>query len=364
MTYALTIILVLALLPIAYLIWIGVCLLISRVLVLSFIFLILITLAVRGISGFMMLLVPRRFQELTAVLRTTNLITRWSVHEIKFFLHELRDLEALPTIKRGMQQLGIKSLMETFWRRDILHRRNPRLISPLQNPIIFVPGIPATPFYPATLYPWIADAVALLPQIQKELAAIQYSSSGFRPYQNEFGLNTHPFAKPTDGPTRKYEENDWNMYFFYRGGTEVSEHHAQCPVTSSFLKEIPELETTMVCFSALKPGIWIPPHYGLTNAIVRIHIPLVIPSDCMIRVGDQTRHWQPSVPLLFDDSFEHEVWNKSQYTRIVLFINAFHPNLESHERAMLAQFLNVSLARSPAVKAWRNFTSNNTPESK
>src|SRR3546814_9348823 len=64
-------------------------------------------------------------------------------------------------------------------------------------------------------------------------------------------------------------------------------------------------------FSALKPGTHIPPHNGATNTPLTVHMPLVIPPDCALRVGDETRTWEPGKLLMFDDTIRHEAWNYS-----------------------------------------------------
>jgi aspartate beta-hydroxylase len=56
--------------------------------------------------------------------------------------------------------------------------------------------------------------------------------------------------------------------------------------------------------------------------------------------------------MIFDDSYQHEVWNESNQTRIVLFFNVFHPDLQPHEVSQMKQFLYEELNRVPAVKFW------------
>ncbi len=46
-------------------------------------------------------------------------------------------------------------------------------------------------------------------------------------------------------------------------------------------------------------------------ACSRYHLGLIIPDDythCGIRVGSATYNWQKGKSIVFDDSFEHEVW--------------------------------------------------------
>jgi aspartate beta-hydroxylase len=90
-----------------------------------------------------------------------------------------------------------------------------------------------------------------------------------------------------------------------------------------------------VFFSILRPGTHIPPHYGLSNYKLAVHLPLVIPADCAIRVGAETHHWQQGKVVVFDDSFEHEAWNRSEQMRAVLIFEIWHPQLNEGEKAAI-----------------------------
>ena len=85
-------------------------------------------------------------------------------------------------------------------------------------------------------------------------------------------------------------------------------------------------------FSVLKPGAHIPPHTGVVNVRLVCHLPLIVPPDCGIRVGSETRGWKEGECIVFDDTFEHEAWNKSGQTRVVLIFDIWNPYLSASER--------------------------------
>ena len=85
-------------------------------------------------------------------------------------------------------------------------------------------------------------------------------------------------------------------------------------------------------FSRLKPGTHIPPHFGIANNRVTIHLPLIVPGDCEIRVGTEMHAWREGEIFAFDDSFEHEAWNRSSADRVVLIFESHHPDLSPDER--------------------------------
>ncbi|XP_029633756.1 aspartyl/asparaginyl beta-hydroxylase-like [Octopus sinensis] len=91
-----------------------------------------------------------------------------------------------------------------------------------------------------------------------------------------------------------------------------------------------------VKFSIMKPGSHVWPHCGPTNCRLRAHLGLVIPDGVKIRVGNETRHWKEGEFLIFDDSFEHEVWHQGNENRIVLIVDFWHPELTEHEKSALS----------------------------
>jgi aspartyl/asparaginyl beta-hydroxylase (cupin superfamily) len=88
-------------------------------------------------------------------------------------------------------------------------------------------------------------------------------------------------------------------------------------------------------WSLLKPVTHIQPHHGLLNTRLICHIPLIVPHSCAIRVGNETRSWREGEALIFDDSFEHEAWNKSGDTRVILLFEIWRPEITLEERAAL-----------------------------
>jgi len=116
------------------------------------------------------------------------------------------------------------------------------------------------------------------------------------------------------------------------------------PRTLEVLNAIDTLKITgmprEVVFSMLQPGQLIPPHYGVANTDATVHLPLLIAAaredegseKCGIRVTDTTHLWRRGQAFAFDDSFEHESWNRSASVRVNLLFEAWHPDLSQPER--------------------------------
>ncbi len=127
----------------------------------------------------------------------------------------------------------------------------------------------------------------------------------------------------------------WHLAELNFYGKPVPAMLERCPTTADSLERIPGL--VMATFSRMAPGTHIEPHVGWGDRVYRFHLGLVVPPDCAIKVGNETRPWQEGACLGFDDTEWHEAWNESSETRTVLMIDVMRPGLtgEPYDRRML-----------------------------
>jgi beta-hydroxylase len=114
--------------------------------------------------------------------------------------------------------------------------------------------------------------------------------------------------------------------FLYGYGFTAKLGVEMCPRTAALMREIPGMTTAMI--SILSPRKHILDHRGPYKGVLRYHLGLIVPSDaeaCRIRVGNDVRHWEEGKSLIFDDTFNHEVWNDTDETRVVLFVDVLRP---------------------------------------
>jgi ornithine lipid ester-linked acyl 2-hydroxylase len=122
------------------------------------------------------------------------------------------------------------------------------------------------------------------------------------------------------------QDDGWKTFFFYAYGLKALGNCRRCPETTKLLKRMPGMKTAF--FSILAPGKHLPPHRGPWKGVLRLHLGLLIPEPaemCAIRVGSQTRHWQEGRVMIFDDTFEHEAWNRTDGVRVILFVDIMRP---------------------------------------
>jgi ornithine lipid ester-linked acyl 2-hydroxylase len=126
-----------------------------------------------------------------------------------------------------------------------------------------------------------------------------------------------------DWPEKNIYNQGWEVFGLYTFGKRIEDNCRLCPETTNLVEAIPGMMTAG--FSSLAPGTYIGPHFGATKALLRCHLGVIVPDECAIRVDKETRSWQEGKCLIFDDTFEHEAWNKSNQTRIVLLIDFNRP---------------------------------------
>ncbi|MCK5710814.1 MAG: aspartyl/asparaginyl beta-hydroxylase domain-containing protein [Deltaproteobacteria bacterium] len=121
-------------------------------------------------------------------------------------------------------------------------------------------------------------------------------------------------------------DNNWKTFFLAGYGLESDENTKRCPETMRLLRKIPGMKTAM--FSILSPNKHIPAHKGPFNGVLRYHLGLIIPEPkekCRIRIDKEIKHWNEGESIIFDDTFNHEVWNDTSGFRAVLFVDFVRP---------------------------------------
>lgn len=122
------------------------------------------------------------------------------------------------------------------------------------------------------------------------------------------------------------KDDNWHVFVLYGFGGKHETNCARTPLTSKLLENVPRLQTAW--FSILAPNYHVPAHRGVTKGILRCHLGIQIPKDperCRMRVGDKTCVWREGELFVFDDTYEHEVWNDTDEERVVLLFDFDRP---------------------------------------
>lgn len=210
---------------------------------------------------------------------------------------------------------------------------------PRQRPkFLYCPDLPSPPFLGRDGFPWFDALEAAFPQIRAEAEQVLAAPETLKPF----------LSLAADDEASVYlaggaEAPRWEAYFFYRYGKRYADHHARCPATAAVLEGLPlariEAHAPEICFSVLAPHTHILPHHGVSNVRVVVHLPLIVPPDCALRVGGEDHVWQEGRCIAFDDTFLHEAWNRSGQTRTILLMDAWNPHLTEVERTAFADII-------------------------
>ncbi|MER7736453.1 aspartyl/asparaginyl beta-hydroxylase domain-containing protein [Streptomyces erythrochromogenes] len=194
-----------------------------------------------------------------------------------------------------------------------------------QSPEVYFPGLTAQPWWSRSHFPWLDDLEAAAPAILEELQAI--------------GLHDD---RAVSHPTGLAEDGKWRALYLSCIGRPYAKNVAAFPRTLKTLSMIPgAADSGMTYFSTILGDTHIVPHSGFTNAMLRCHLSLVTTEGSRIRVATEQRAWEQGKAFVFDDSFEHEVWNEGQERRTVLLFDFWHPDLSGPEIEALTYMMDV-----------------------
>ena len=122
------------------------------------------------------------------------------------------------------------------------------------------------------------------------------------------------------------QDHGWKSFMLCGYGFRSDRNIERCPKTWSICQKIPGLITVM--FSIFEPGKHLPPHRGPYNGVLRLHLGLIVPEpreQLGIRVEKDIYRWKEGEAVVFDDAYEHEAWNYTPQTRVVLFVDFRKP---------------------------------------
>ena len=205
----------------------------------------------------------------------------------------------------------------------------------------YFPGLPPIEFYDRDEFPWLAAFEAHWQAIRDEALAVwSEGTEGLTPY-----VQLGP-GSPLDQWAELNQSLSWSAFHLFQDGDPVAANQARCPATVAALEALdqPSLRgrSPTALFSILRPGAHIPPHNGLNNTRLILHLALFAPEGCALRVGGETRAWRAGEAFVFDDTIEHEAWNRSPSPRAVLICDVWNPRLSADERELVVRLTNVA----------------------
>jgi len=200
-------------------------------------------------------------------------------------------------------------------RRRVVKRTGRKFIKAVADFVSRQSLVPDRPVHDAALYPFVPPIEADWAKIRAELDALLKDRA-----------KLPSFHEISPDQMRISHGDHWKVFILFGFGVASERNCARCPETARLLRAIPGLQSAW--FSILAPRYHIPRHRGVTKTLIRTHLGLIIPAGidhCRMQVGDTTFGWEPGKCVVFDDFYEHEVWNETDEQRVVLIFDVVRP---------------------------------------
>ena len=207
--------------------------------------------------------------------------------------------------------------------------------------MIASPPAPRQVFFDPHDYPQLEPVRAAFPAIQTEGVKVM-NLLAHREFLYGDSLNT----------VGRGFTGTWARFYMHYCGMDIGVNRRICPRTTAVTDLLPGL--VAAGFYLLGPEAHVEPHTGICQHIKRSHLGLVCPPDCALRIGNDVRHWREGELLVFDDTIEHEAWNRSDAVRVVLHLDFFDPPDQDPElRARtLRQLREINITVRDADHLW------------
>jgi len=221
--------------------------------------------------------------------------------------------------------------------RNLLIRRGKRARFVVNNFLARYSRVANPPVFDPASFSWVAALEHNWEDIQREALSVWQSPE------------VVPLVTEISEDHRGLDPNQrWRSYFLWGYGYKVPENCVSCPLTTELAERVPGLLSAF--YSILEPGAHLPRHVGVTKGIITCHLGLQIPGQpgCEIVVNGASYNWHPGKAFVFDDTYPHEVWNRTNETRLILLVQFRRP-LQFPGSIMNSLFLNL-IRFSPFVQ--------------
>jgi ornithine lipid ester-linked acyl 2-hydroxylase len=147
-----------------------------------------------------------------------------------------------------------------------------------------------------------------------------------------------------------YSNEGWLTMDLYSFGMRTARNCREFPFLDSLVRQIPGMMLAQV--AVLKPQTRVRPHIGETSALIRYHLPLVVPGtapDLGMRVGAETRCWEEGKVFALNIAYRHEAWNLTDQPRIIVVVDEINPEFADRQHEVEATALALMVMKGLAA---------------
>lgn len=121
------------------------------------------------------------------------------------------------------------------------------------------------------------------------------------------------------------DDRDWRMFVLKAYGVPFPRNMARCPALAAQVESAPDVLSATLSF--LAPHKHIPQHRGPFRGALRFYLGLSVPTaadgrpSTVLMINGIEHRIADGECLLWDDTYPHEVWNRSESLRIALLLD-------------------------------------------
>lgn len=218
---------------------------------------------------------------------------------------------------------------KAVWRK--LHDARVGLTNKAQQPLSFyLPNLDRGPWFDKGEFAFAGELEKETVFVRNEVLKKLRLDRDPKPYLQRSGPEREAWKKLAGS-------RDWSAVHFYNGMRKQEPAHKRFPYTAKVLDKLPLFRINgnpvEAMLSVLKGKTKVPPHFGVSNARIKVYLPLVAPEGCKLKAGHEVREVKAGKVMIFDDTFPHAELNDSGEVRIALIAEVWHPDLKEEERA-------------------------------
>ncbi|CDW71634.1 aspartyl asparaginyl beta-hydroxylase family protein [Stylonychia lemnae] len=196
------------------------------------------------------------------------------------------------------------------------------------NCAVMTPVLRAKKFWDKKEFDWVDEFVSYQDVFIKEMESL-YNQQKFS--KNGLYVEFLPNGTQVERNIGIEYQGAWNVFQFLTRGYQDDTAQLLVPETVKILRSKVKRFREHATYSYTTPNSHIEAHNGEDNKRLRVILPLIGTEGSRMRVSDEWVYHQAGNLFIFDDSFEHEVWNEGNSTRLILIIDIWHPDLSDEE---------------------------------
>ena len=189
------------------------------------------------------------------------------------------------------------------------------ILAPINAFMVLTSRVPTTPYIPTSAMPelkLLEDNWETIRDEALHLASLREIKAP--ELHNDIGFNS-------------FFKYGWKRFYLKWYDAKHPSAAALCPKTVALLNQIPSVKAAM--FAELPPGGQLNPHRDPFAGSLRYHLGLATPNDdlCYIDVDGLRHSWRDGKGVIFDETYVHDAYNKTDKNRIILFCDVERPLL-------------------------------------